>query len=144
MSSNDEYNNLVRKQSNVQGQIDSCEDTISDLSKKIEKLELAKSFLNTAENELKKVKKSTKKEVEAKYSWAGTNYSSFQTMGQNVINANDTYWSNVDCARDAICDEINRLENERNKQYGILGGLMSLFNSLGNEIEKLVNNTKLV
>ena len=56
MSSNDEYNNLVRKQSNVQGQIDSCEDTITDLSKKIEKLELAKSFLNTAENELKKVK----------------------------------------------------------------------------------------
>lgn len=144
MSSNSDYDSLVRQKNGVQGDINSCEDTIAALSRKIEKLKLAKSFLNTAENDLKKVKKTSQKKVEAKYSWMGSNYQSFSSLGSASINANDTYWSNVDFARDAICDELTRLENERNRQYGILGSLVSLFNSLGNEIEKLVNNTKAI
>lgn len=144
MSSNDEYNSLVRQKNGVQDDINRCEDTIEALSKKIEKLKIAKSFLNTAENELKKVKKSSQKTIEAKYAWMGSNYQSFSALGSTSISDNDTYWSNVDYARDAICDELTRLENERNRQYGILGKLVSLFNSLGNEIEKLVNNTGLI
>ena len=38
---------------------------------------------------------------------------------------------------DAICDEITRLENQKNEQNGFIGWCQSMINSLGNEIEKL-------
>ena len=40
---------------------------------------------------------------------------------------------------DAICDEITRLENQKNEENGIIGWYQNQINSLGNFIEKLLH-----
>lgn len=49
------------------------------------------------------------------------------------------YFDNIDVVLDAICDEITKLENENAKTKGWIGTLSSWINSIGNEIEKLLN-----
>ena len=69
--------------------------------------------------------------------WKGQNKSKYETDFDSLTSDFTSFQVEMNAYYDAICDEITRLENQKNEQNGFIGWCQSMINSLGNEIEKL-------
>lgn len=60
-------------------------------------------------------------------------------ISRDVISSYENYRKRIDEVLDAVCDEITKLENENFRLNGDILHLVSLINSVVNEIRKLCN-----
>ena len=72
--------------------------------------------------------------------WKGETFSVFAAKGNHLLEENNNFYKNsLDAAHDAINNEITRLQNQINNEYGLLGRLASTINSLANRIINFFN-----
>lgn len=72
--------------------------------------------------------------------WQGTVYENvYEVHAYGIMSNYNNYYDDVDYILDAICDEITRLENENRHLGTLLNAVINTLNSIGNEIEKLLN-----
>lgn len=135
-----EYNRLVNEKANAQNQLNNTVRYRDSIQDKIDRLKTAKKTLSNEYNSFSDVKKTVKRDVQQKYEWKGSKYNRFLSYGSAIVSANETYYGNIDDARDEINLEIMRLENELYEQNGLLGQLRSMVNSLAHRIENFFND----
>ena len=71
--------------------------------------------------------------------WQGKQKDDFTKQWETFSSDYTSFQTEMNTFYDAICDEITRLENQKNEEHGIIGCLQSLKNSLENSIEKLLH-----
>ena len=116
-----------------------CQSRINDIDRKLERLKTAKRELTSDKSNAKTKKKDGDSFPDQLTRWEGDKHNTYISNTDQLSGYMDSYYKDVDNALDAVCDAITSLENERSSQYGLLGSLVSAINSIGNEIEKLLN-----
>lgn len=140
MESNKEYEGLISRRDNARGQYNASMRRIEDYNYMIRRLKNVKTMISDEKKAFKTLKKADEEILDAKRNWEGQTKTDFLTKGDAMTSENNYYYKNsLDRILDALNDEITRLENKRNREYGILGDLASLINSLANEIENFFN-----
>lgn len=139
MDENEEYERLVGEQSAAQSDLDDAHHDYLRTQDKLERLRSVRQTLYDCCDSFRGVKKSVRRVIRDDYDWTGENFSRFSTYSSSLMDENDAYCRNLDAARDAINDEITRLENDMYRQEGLIGYLRALLNSLANEIQNLFN-----
>lgn len=140
MSDNAEYDRLVSQKSSAQSQYNACSSRIENCDYLLRRLRPAKESIVELKEAFKNNKKVDKNLYDEKHEWKGSTYDLFISKMSALIEANDIYYKNsVDYVLDSLNDEITRIENQRMKDYGLLGKLGSWINSLSNEIENFFN-----
>lgn len=140
MSDNAEYDRLVSQKSSAQSQYNACSSRIENCDYLLRRLRPAKESIVELKEAFKNNKKADKNLYDEKHEWKGSTYDLFISKMSALIEANDIYYKNsVDYVLDSLNDEITRIENQRMKDYGLLGKLGSWINSLSNEIENFFN-----
>lgn len=140
MSDNAEYDRLVSQKSSAQSQYNACSSRIETCDYLLRRLRPAKESIVELKEAFKNNKKVDENLYDEKHEWKGSTYNSFISKMSTLIEANDIYYINsIDYVLDSLNDEITRIENQRMKDYGLLGKLGSWINSLSNEIENFFN-----
>ena len=141
MPSNEEYESLKTQQKNAQDQYNQAQYRIEDNNYKISRLKKTKATLIEQKAAFKRVKDDDRKLVQKRRTgFKGREFSSFQSKGSSLICENDAFLNaSLDSALDAVNNEITRLENLNYNEYGLLGQLTSVINSLANKIENFFN-----
>lgn len=116
-----------------------CQSRIDSIGRKLERLERAKRELTSHKSNAKIKKTDGDNFPDQMTRWEGDKHNEYISETDQLSSYMDGYYKATDRALDAVCDAITSLENERASQYGLLGSLVSAINSLGNEIEKLLN-----
>lgn len=140
MADTAEYNRLVNDKANAQNRLNNAVRQRDAIQDKIDRLKTAKRTLSDEYSAFSDVKRTVKSDVQHKYDWKGSKYDQFSGYGSALISTNQTYYGNLDDARDEINMEIMRLENQLYEQEGLLGQLRSLINSLAHRIENFFND----
>lgn len=140
MQDNEEYATLTQQISTAEQQYELCQFRIEKYDYLLGRLRHAKENITVIKHSFKLIVKSDKDKFNDKYCWNGSTYSTFSSKINTIFYTNEEYYKNsLDYALDSINNEITRIENERMKEYGILGELGSLINSLANKIENFFN-----
>ena len=71
--------------------------------------------------------------------WQGKQKDDFTKQWETFSSDYTSFQTEMNTFYDAICDEITRLENQKNEEHGIIGWCQSQINNLGNFIEKLLH-----
>ena len=71
--------------------------------------------------------------------WQGKQKDDFTKQWETFSSDYTSFQTEMNTFYDAVCDEITRLENQKNEENGIIGWCQSQINSLGNFIEKLLH-----
>lgn len=135
-----EYNRLVNDKANAQSRLDNTVKQRDAIQDKIDRLKTAKRTLSDEYSSFSNVKKAVESAARHEYEWKGAKYDQFTGYGSALVSADQTYYRNLDDARDEINMEIMRLENQLYEQEGLLGQLRSLINSLAHRIENFFND----
>ena len=139
MDENEEYERLVGEQRAARSDLDDANHDYLRTQDKLERLRSVRQTLYDCCDSFRDVKKSVQRVIRDDYDWTGENFSRFSTYSSSLMDENDAYGRNLDAVRDAINDEITRLENDMYRQEGLIGYLRALLNSLANEIQNLFN-----
>lgn len=140
MSDNAEYKNLVNQKSNAQSRYDSCSSRIEECEYLLGRLKPAKQAVAELKKTFKSNKKLDKQLHNEDHDWTGSTYQSFSSKMTMLTEANDNYYENsIDFVLDSLNNKITQIENQRLREYGLLGELGSLINSLANKIENFFN-----
>lgn len=139
MSSNAEYDNLVRQKDSAQSQYNDCSSRIEECDYLLRRLRPAKDAIVDLKAAFKSNKEVDNQIFKDKHAWEGSTYNSFQSRMSYALDTNDIYFSSIDHVLDSLNTEITRVENLRMKEYGILGEIGSWINSLANQIENFFN-----
>lgn len=135
-----EYENLKSQQRTTQRKYIASQERIEEYDYRIRRLKNAKETVKEQKSRFKALKKDDERIIEAKRSWEGETKNTFVDKGASMIDENNYYYKySIDYVLDALNDEITRLENKRYAEYGVLGNLASLLNTLANKIENLFN-----
>lgn len=134
-----EISDLRRSRNQKINQKNQCESTINSINIKLSRLESAKYAMGLYKTDAKNQKSAAANVPDGLTPWEGDKKNTYINSANMLESDMEGYYKSCDRALDAICDAITRLENERSNQYGLLGRLVSAINSLGNEIEKLLN-----
>ena len=135
-----EYNRLVADKSRAQSDYQQCENRIEDCEYLLSRLYKAKGTISGLKSSFKVIKNIDKNTGKESYDWKGSNKSTFDSYMDTLNGVNDTYYKgSLDYVLDQLNNEITRLENKKMSEYGLLGKLGSLLNSLGNKIENFFN-----
>ena len=118
--------------------ISSAQSRITTIDEKLERLRTAKKSVGEIQ---KKVYYTKKKIIRKNYqpTWQGKQKDDFTKQWETFSSDYTSFQTEMDTFYDAICDEITRLENQKNEENGLIGCLQSLKNSLENSIEKLLH-----
>lgn len=140
MSSNEEYNSLVRQKSAKQAEYRAAQDRIEECDYLLGRLRRAKEVIQAQKKEFKNIKKRDEDLVEDKCDWTGSNYDRYRSKGGSMLAEDEFYLKNsLDTVLDNLNNEITRIENQKYNEYGLLGRLSSAINSLANKIENFFN-----
>lgn len=140
MESNKEYEGLISRHDNARQQYNTSMRRIEEYNYTIRRLKNVKTMISDEKKAFKTLKKADEGILDAKRNWEGQTKTVFLIKGKAMTSENDYYYKkSLDRILDALNDEITMLENKRNREYGILGDLASLINSLVNEIENFFN-----
>ncbi|WP_231097641.1 YwqH-like family protein [Streptococcus oralis] len=71
--------------------------------------------------------------------WHGKQKDALTKQWETFSSDYTSFQTEMNTFYDAICDEITRLENQKNEENGIIGWCQSQINNLGNFIEKLLH-----
>ena len=118
--------------------ISSAQSRITTIDEQLERLRTAKKSVGEIQ---KKVHDTKKKIIRKNYqpTWKGKQKDAFTKQWETFSSDYTSFQTEMDTFYDAICDEITRLENQKNEEHGIIGWCQSQINNLGNFIEKLLH-----
>ena len=118
--------------------ISSAQSRITSIDEKLERLRTAKKSVGEIQ---KKVHDTKKKIIRKNYqpTWQGKQKDDFTKQWESFSSDYTSFQTEMNTFYDAICDEITRLENQKNEENGIIGWCQSQMNNLGNIIEKLLH-----
>lgn len=134
-----EYNNLTSQKNSAETQISDVESENRWLNEQINRLENAKSTVETEKGNFNSIKRNVSNVIDGDYEWKGDTYDKFKTNGSYLNNDHNSYYDSIDMVLDSINDKITELENQMYRNDGFLGELRSWWNSLCNSIENLFN-----
>lgn len=119
------------------------ESRVRNNNQKLNRMYSAKSILETQKGyayERYRLIKAYAEDGNFPAGWTGNNARQTKSnFDNNVVPLYKTYINSIDECLDALCDEITRIENENNRLNGDIWSLVSIINSIANEIEKLFN-----
>ena len=118
--------------------ISSAQSRITTIDEKLERLRTAKKSVG----EIQKKVHDTKRKIIFKNlqpDWQGKQKDAFTKQWETFSSDYTSFQTEMNTFYDAICDEITRLENQKNEENGIIGWCQSQMNNLGNIIEKLLH-----
>lgn len=140
MDKEKEYKALKAQQRTARNRYQASQERIEDYDYRIRRLKRTKETVREQKSRFKSLKKEDERVVEAKRSWEGETQKRFKEKASEMIDENDYFYKHsLDHVLDGVNDEITRLENKRNAEYGVLGDIASLLNSLANRIENFFN-----
>lgn len=140
MGTNEEYNSLVNQKESKQRQYNATQDRIEECDYLLRRLKKAKETLSSQKSTFRKIKRADQDLVDKGYDWTGSTHSAFLSKGGSMEQEDEYYLGHsLDYVLDSLNNEITRIENKRNREYGILGELASAINWLGNKIENFFN-----
>ena len=118
--------------------ISSAQSRITTIDEQLERLRTAKKSVGEIQ---KKVHDTKKKIIRKNYqpTWKGKQKDAFIKQWESFSSDYTSFQTEMDTFYDAICDEITRLENQKNEENGIIGWCQSQINNRGNIIEKLLH-----
>lgn len=118
--------------------ISSAQSRITTIDEQLEHLRTAKKSVGEIQ---KKVYYTKKKIIRKNYqpTWQGKQKDAFAKQWETFSTEYTNFQTEMNTFYDAICDEITRLENQKNEENGIIGWCQSQMNNLGNIIEKLLH-----
>ena len=135
---------LRREKSAKEQEVSNLESENAGYQAIIDRLEAAKTIINTSDNDLRDLRADIKKDYELyEDDWKGTEFDKYKAKIDDEIydSLYKTYVNDgVNRVLDEICNLITSYENKIYQNQGAIGRLWSWINSLGNEIEKLLNN----
>ena len=118
--------------------ISSAQSRITTIDAQLERLRTAKKSVG----EIQKKVHDTKRKIIFKNlqpDWQGKQKDAFTKQWETFSSDYTSFQTEMNTFYDAICDEITRLENQKNEENGIIGWCQSQMNNLGNIIEKLLH-----
>ncbi|MBF0818411.1 YwqH-like family protein [Streptococcus acidominimus] len=129
----------------LQGQVDThyanlsaASATIASIDEKLERLRAVKKSIGNIQTDVNDTKVSIMLKKEQP-DWKGKQKEEFTSKWEEFSTDYTSFQTEMNTFYDAICDEITRLENQKNEQNGIIGWCQSQINHLGNFIEKLLH-----
>lgn len=140
MADNAEYNRLVNRRAAKRREKAACEERIAKCDNLLARLRQVRNQVSNLKDDFKQTKKTDKKLSKEKFDWKGYTYDTFKGKMDVVKNENESYYDDsLDHVLDSLNNEITRIQNQRNSEYGLLGDLASAINSLSNSIRNFFN-----
>lgn len=133
-----QIDSLQRQVNAHSASISSAQSRITTIDEQLERLRTAKKSVGEIQ---KKVYYTKKKIISKNYqpTWQGKQKDAFAKQWETFSTEYTNFQTEMNTFYDAICDEITRLENQKNEENGIIGWCQSQMNNLGNIIEKLLH-----
>lgn len=140
MNENEEYQELLRQQSQTRSQYNACRDRIDECDYLLRRLRPVKEEIAAQKADYRRHISAERGLAEQKCNWEGDCYDEFRFLASEVRTENDDYLrQGLDRALDALNNRITEIENRRMNEFGLLGRLGSALNSLANSIENFFN-----
>ena len=118
--------------------ISSAQSRITSIDEKLERLRTAKKSVSEIQQNVHNIKYPIMhRNIQPE--WQGKQKDDFTKQWETFSSDYTSFQTEMNTFYDAICDEITRLENQKNEENGLIGCLQSLKNSLENSIEKLLH-----
>ncbi len=135
------YNDLNQQRNNAYWKKYQAEKRISENQRLLdERLYPAKASLAEQHERCISLEDSHKQIEKEDFEWKGQTFIDFESKLDEIKNKNEDYRKrHLDEARDALNDEITRIENLIYSDRGIIYQMWGVINSIGNEIENLFN-----
>ncbi|WP_050541558.1 YwqH-like family protein [Streptococcus sp. oral taxon 058] len=118
--------------------ISSDQSRITSIDEKLERLRTAKKSVGEIQKKVHNIKYPIMHR-NIQLDWQGKQKDDFTKQWETFSSDYTSFQTEMNTFYDAICDEITRLENQKNEENGIIGWCQSQINSLGNFIEKLLH-----
>lgn len=134
-----DYNQVYQLQRQVNrhcSSISSAKTTIATIDEKLQRLRSVKKSIGNIQRDVNDIKVSVMLKKDQP-DWKGQKKNDFQKSWNDFSGSYRNFQTEMNTFYDAICDEITRLENQKNEQNGIIGWCQSQINNLSNAIEKL-------
>lgn len=116
-----------------------CRARVSSIDARIERLWGAYDRVGAAAEALRQDGRAHVNKLQASAAWTGSLKRAFDGKVDAISPALDSYLSRADECRDAIREEIRRLENEKAEQNGLIGWFQSRWNDLSSWVDKTFN-----
>lgn len=118
---------------NCKKRMERCEDRLS-------RLRPVKDALREKKAQFRSIQTQDTNTIQEGHIWQGETHERFLSKGNHLLAEDASFLdAGLDCALDEINNEITRQENKYLHEYGLLGDLVSLFNSLANQVENYFN-----
>ena len=118
--------------------ISSAQSRITSIDEKLERLRTAKKSVSEILQNVHNIKYPIMhRNIQPE--WQGKQKDDFTKQWETFSSDYTSFQTEMNTFYDAICDEITRLENQKNEENGIIGWCQSQINNLGNFIEKLLH-----
>lgn len=118
--------------------ISSAQSRITSIDEKLERLRTAKKSVGEIQQNVHNIKYPIMhRNIQPE--WQGKQKDDFTKQWETFSSDYTSFQTEMNTFYDAICDEITRLENQKNEEHGIIGWCQSQMNNLGNFIEKLLH-----
>ena len=136
-----DYNQIYYLQGRVNqhySSISSAQSRITSIDEKLERLRTAKKSVSEIQQNVHNIKYPIMHR-NIQPDWQGKQKDDFTKQWETFSSDYTSFQTEMNTFYDAICDEITRLENQKNEENGIIGWCQSQINNLGNFIEKLLH-----
>ena len=118
--------------------ISSAQSRITTIDAQLERLQTAKKSVGEIQKKVHDIRYPINhRNIQPE--WQGKQKDAFIKQWGTFSTEYTTFQTEMDTFYDDICDEITRLENQKNEENGIIGWCQSQMNNLGNFIEKLLH-----
>ncbi|WP_247941166.1 YwqH-like family protein [Streptococcus oralis] len=118
--------------------ISSAQSRITTIDEQLERLRTAKKSVGEIQKKVHDIRYPINhRNIQPE--WQGKQKDAFTKQWETFSSDYTSFQTEMDTFYDAICDEITRLENQKNEENGIIGWCQSQINNLGNFIEKLLH-----
>jgi phenylalanyl-tRNA synthetase alpha subunit len=134
---------LRSQQSRKQAELQKQKENKAVMERQISRLKEAKKQVLDEQEEISRIFSDVKKQEKKYTEWKGKENTWFNSFisGQFQTNSKN-YSSKLQQVYNRICDKITQLENKCIDTGGLISSIMRTINSIGNEIDKLINNLK--
>jgi chromosome segregation ATPase len=134
---------LRNQQSRKHAELQKQKDNKAIMENQISRLKEAKKQVLSEQEEISRIFSDVKKQEKKYDEWKGKESTWFNSFlsGQFQTNSKN-YSSKLQQAYNKICDKITQLENKCIDAGGLINSIMRTINSIGNEIDKLINGLR--
>ena len=134
------YNWLLQQKEDAWNRYKACQNRIEECEHMLSRLKPVKEEVSAIKAEFSSLMSRDEDILGDQGSWKGTTWGDFTACMSDVEGANNYYYINtLDACLDALNNRITEIENKKLGEFGLLGKLGSLVNSLANQIENYFN-----